>query len=110
LYVIDKKGRKIYPFEIIKNEIEYFFKKNTKKSILSSADFKEQERKIEDDIFFEIANIENLLSKELKNSSLEEKKLLILRYLKKSSANVYKYLLPETKQIDNIVEEYLRRH
>ena len=110
LYIIDKKGNKIYPFEIIKNEVELFFKKNTKKTILSSSDFKEQEQKIEDDIFFEIANIENLLSKELKNSSVEEKKLLILRYIKKSSANVYKYLLPETKKIDNVVEEYLRRH
>ena len=110
LYIIDKKGNKIYPFEVIKNEVELFFKKNTNKILLSSADFKEQEQKIADDIFFEIANIENLLSKELKNSSMEEKKLLILRYLKKSSANVYKYLLPETKKIDTIVEEYLRRH
>lgn len=110
LYVIDEKGNKIYPFEVIKNEVKLFFKKNTKKTLLSSADFKEQEQKIADDIFFEIANIENLLSKELKNSSVEGKKLLILRYITKSSANVYKYLLPETKKIDTIVEEYLRRH
>lgn len=108
LYLINTDGEKIYPFVFIEEQMNNFFDKTVPRTHLSSNDYKEQEKKIEDGITFEIANIENKVSKYLKKNTQEEKKNLILRYFEPETVELYRFLLPPQKTIDQIIMDYLR--
>jgi hypothetical protein len=108
LYLISKSGDMIYPFDMVREMTDRFFAVNTKEYKPNSNDYAEQAKLIEDNIFFEIASIENQYLKGLPPELEKEKANMILSYFNRENLDLYRFLLPPTKTIQSIVDAYLR--
>jgi len=109
LYLITEEGEKIFPFEVIRKMTDEFFRQGTREYSPTAADYAEQSNRIADTIFFEIANIENNYAKVMGGLTEEQKTILILKNFNKDNLDLYRFLLPPQKTIENIIVSYLKK-
>ncbi|GEM_PF-4581972 len=107
LYLISKAGDMIYPFDMVREMTDQFFAVNTKEYKPNSNDYAEQAKLIEDNISFEIASIETQYLKGLPSDMAKEKANMILSYFNRDSLDLYRFLLPPSKSIQKIIDNYL---
>jgi hypothetical protein len=107
LYLIDEEGEKVFPFGLLREQIDEFFRQTTKPYIPTTNDYSEQATRIEDSIHFEIAGIENANIRQLSLLSDEQKKALILSQFNRDAIDLYRFLLPPQRKIEQIIAAYL---
>lgn len=109
LYLIRQDGEKIYPFDEVRRLTEEFFSQTTRPYLPTTADYAEQAGRIQDTIFFEIAAIENAHSRQLALLTEEQKLHLILAQFDPENLELYRFLLPPQRTIEQIITDYLRQ-
>ena len=109
LYLITDDGEKIFPLGLIAKMTDEFFRQATREYFPSSVDYSEQSNRIADSIFFEIANVENTLQKQMGGLGDDKKTALILKNFNKDNIDLYRFLLPPQKTIESIVISYLKK-